>query len=175
MLIESTVIPLPSEIVMIPAGYLVYQNKMNFCVVILMGVLGSLLGSVITFLLSLTLGRRFLFRYGKYFFLKSEKLLLMEKIFQRYGTHSIFYSRLLPVARHLISIPAGIGRMNFVRFCLTTAIGSLIWVFILTCIGYLCGDGNSEVFKIVNIVIISIVVISVGFSFVWINRKSASL
>ena len=147
MTIESSFIPFPSEIVMIPAGFMAARGEFfpgehawgAFCLAVVCGITGSLLGAWINYGLSFKLGRPFLYRWGKYFFLPSEKLDRAERLFREYGEVTTFVCRLIPVVRQLISIPAGISRMHFGRFSLFTGTGAGLWVTILASIGYWFG------------------------------------
>ena len=149
MTVESSFIPFPSEIVMIPAGFMAARGEffpgdslMGAAILaVACGIAGSLLGAWINYFLSLKLGRPFLYRWGRYFFLDSEKLNRAEQLFRDYGEVATFTCRLIPVVRQLISIPAGISRMHFGRFTLFTGAGAGIWVVILTALGY--GFGRS--------------------------------
>lgn len=135
MAMESSIFPVPSEVVMPPAGFLAAQGKMNFWGAILAGTAGSWLGSAITYAVSRWAGRPFIVKFGRYFFCPPEKLERAERFLARYEAGGIFFARLLPVVRHLISIPAGIVRMPFGKFSLMTIIGSFIWCTILTWYG----------------------------------------
>jgi membrane protein DedA with SNARE-associated domain len=146
MAIESSFIPLPSEIIIPPAGYLVYKNEMNFYLVIISGTLGSLIGALANYYISLVLGRPFLVKYGKYFFISNKRLFYIEKYFKSHGEITTFIGRLLPGVRHYISIPAGLGKMNIIKFISYTLLGAGIWVIILTYVGYFIG-GNLELLK----------------------------
>ena len=147
MAIESSFIPFPSEIVMIPAGFMAARSEfypshsvgMAVFLAIFCGILGSLLGAWLNYFLSVKLGRAFLHRWGRCFFLAPDKLDRSEELFRRYGEVTTFVCRLIPVIRQLISIPAGISRMHFGRFTFFTGIGAGIWVVILTCLGYWFG------------------------------------
>lgn len=146
MAIESSFIPLPSEVIMIPAGFLAYRGALTFgipipdmIISILVGTIGSLAGAFFNYYLSLFLGRPILYRYGKYFFLKPKLLERSEEIFREYGDISTFVCRLLPALRHLISIPAGLSRMKINRFSFFTLLGAFIWCIILTLVGYYLG------------------------------------
>ena len=135
MAMESSIFPVPSEVVIPPAAFLAAQGKMNFWGVVAAGTVGSYLGSAITYWISRVLGRPILMRYGKYFLLGPDKLERAEVWLARYEAGGIFFARLLPVIRHLISIPAGIVRMNFTVFSIMTTIGSAIWCYILALLG----------------------------------------
>ena len=147
MAIESSVIPLPSEIVMLPAGALAAQGKMNLWSAIAAGTLGSLAGSLANYYFALYVGRAFLLRYGKFFFLPPDKFEWAEKEWKRHGEMTTFVCRLLPVIRHLISIPAGLARMDLMRFCIWTTAGAGLWVTILTLVGYYFGDNALDLWK----------------------------
>ena len=139
MTIESSFIPFPSEVVMPPAGYLIHEGQMSWFWVIAAGTFGSLLGAWINYGLGLWLGRPFFLKYGRYLLVSPESLEKGETLFKKHGEILTFICRLLPVIRQLISLPAGISRMNFLRFTLYTGLGAGIWVFILTWIGYQVG------------------------------------
>jgi membrane protein DedA with SNARE-associated domain len=147
MTVESSFIPFPSEIVMFPAGFMAARGEFfpgdhamgALVLAIACGVAGSLLGAWINYLLSLKLGRPFLHRWGKYFFLAPQKLDRAEQVFREYGDITTFVCRLIPVVRQLISIPAGISRMHFGRFTLFTGAGAGLWVALLAAIGYWFG------------------------------------
>ena len=144
MTVESSFIPFPSEIVMIPAGFMAARGEffpggsfMGAAILaVCCGIAGSLLGACINYFLSLKMGRPFLYRWGKYFFLDEGKLNRAEQLFRDYGEVMTFACRLIPVVRQLISIPAGIARMHFGRFLLFTGAGAGIWVVLLTALGY---------------------------------------
>lgn len=135
MAMESSVIPVPSEIVIPPAAFLAAQGHLSFAGVVLAGTLGSYLGAAISYWISRWLGRAIIFRFGKYFFLGPEKLERAEIWLERYEAGGVFFARLLPVIRHLISIPAGIVRMNFWIFSVATILGSAIWCGVLAFLG----------------------------------------
>lgn len=147
MTVESSFIPFPSEIVMIPAGFMAARGEFfpgdsvwaAVLLAITCGIVGSLAGAWINYFLSLQLGRPFLHRYGKYFFVAPEKLERAEELFRKYGDATTFICRLIPVVRQLISIPAGVSRMNIWRFSAFTGAGAGIWVIILTFMGYWFG------------------------------------
>jgi membrane protein DedA with SNARE-associated domain len=135
MAMESSIFPVPSEVVMPPAAFLAAQGKLSLWGVIFAGTFGSWLGSAITYSVSRWLGRPFVEKFGKYFFVSLEKLDRAERFMARYEAGGIFFARLLPVVRHLISIPAGIVRMDFGKFSLMTVVGSFIWCSILSWYG----------------------------------------
>lgn len=135
MAMESSILPVPSEIVIPPAAFLAAQGNLSFAGVILAGTLGSYLGAAITYWVSRLVGRPVIIRFGRYFFVPPDKLERAEIWLARYEAGGVFFARLLPVIRHLISIPAGIVRMNFGIFSMVTIIGSAIWCAVLAYLG----------------------------------------
>jgi membrane protein DedA with SNARE-associated domain len=135
MAMESSIFPVPSEIVIPPAAFLAAQGKLSFTGVVLAGVLGSYLGSAITYWASRLIGRPLIVKYGRFVLLNPKKLEQAEHWLARYEAGGVFFARLLPVVRHLISIPAGIVRMNFGLFSLMTIAGSALWCWILAYLG----------------------------------------
>jgi membrane protein DedA with SNARE-associated domain len=135
MAMESSIFPVPSEIVIPPAAFLAAQGKLSFTGVVLAGTIGSYLGSAITYWASRLIGRPLIVKYGRFVFLTPKKLERAEHWLARYEAGGIFFARLLPVVRHLISIPAGIVRMNFAIFSVMTIVGSAIWCYILAYLG----------------------------------------
>ncbi|HEU5047378.1 MAG TPA: DedA family protein [Rickettsiales bacterium] len=144
--LESTFVPLPAEVTMIPAGYLASQGEMNGIVVLLTAILGSLAGSLANYYIAYHYGRRFLYAYGKYMFFSHERMEKLDGFFARHGEISTLTGRLVPGLRHFISFPAGLGRMNVKKFSLYTAVGAGVWMAILIMIGYLIG-GNKALVK----------------------------
>lgn len=146
MSIESSFIPFPSEIVLIPAGYLAAQGQMSIFFIMASALGGSLIGAYVNYYLALKLGRKILIRYGKYFFISENVIEKMDNYFEKHGHISTFIGRLLPGIRQLISIPAGLARMNLVVFSIYTALGASIWAFILVILGYFIGE-NQELLE----------------------------
>jgi len=142
MFLESTFFPFPSEIIMIPAGYLAYQGEMNVYLVVLVGIFGSVVGALFNYYLAMYFGRAFILRYGKYFFIKEETLDKLEAFFIKHGELSTFNGRLIPGIRQLISLPAGLARMNIATFSFYSALGAGIWVIVLVALGYLLGSNE---------------------------------
>jgi membrane protein DedA with SNARE-associated domain len=135
MAMESSIIPVPSEIVMPPAAFWAAQGRMSMAGVILAGTAGSYFGSALNYWISRWVGQPVLLKYGRYFLLPPKKLQLAEDWVLRFGTPGIFAARLLPVVRHLISIPAGALKMPFGRFSVATIIGAGLWCGILSWFG----------------------------------------
>jgi membrane protein DedA with SNARE-associated domain len=147
MAIESSFIPFPSEVIMIPAGFLAYRGELStgspwvdLVIVVACGTLGSLAGAYVNYSLAYWLGRPVLYRYGKFVFLSHSTLDRAEEIFNKYGDITTFVCRLIPAIRQLISIPAGLARMPLLRFSFFTALGAGIWSAILAAIGFYFGS-----------------------------------
>lgn len=173
MLIESCLIPLPSEITMPFAGSLVASGKFNLFFVALAGGLGNLAGSLIAYALGYwgeeTFVHQFIKKYGKYFFISEKELVHSEKWFRKYGEVIVFASRLLPAVRTYISLPAGIAKMNIKRFIIYTFAGSFIWSLILAYIGVLLGENWEKIhvyFQKFDLVIVVAAVVAVIF-YIW--------
>jgi membrane protein DedA with SNARE-associated domain len=162
MSLESSFVPFPSEIVLVPAGYLAANGEMSISMIMLSSLSGSMLGSFINYFLALRLGRKFLKRYGKYVFIKEHTLDKMDQYFKRHGHISTFIGRLIPGVRQLISIPAGLSKMNLSVFSIYTALGAGIWAFVLTMLGYFVGE-NQELLdlylKQITIVVMVVLVL----------------
>ena len=152
MTVESSFIPFPSEVVMIPAGFLAARGEFFPAgmtwpaagAAVALGVAGSLLGAYINYFLALKLGRPFLYRWGKYVLLPPHKLERAEEVFLEYGDITTFVCRLIPVIRQLISLPAGVARMPVGRFSLLTGAGAGSWVLFLTAVGFTLGHQTRE-------------------------------
>ncbi len=142
MFLESTLVPLPSELVMIPAGIAASSGVMNIYFALLAGILGNVAGAVFSYYLAASIGRTILFRVGKYFFVKAETIIRIEKFFESHGHISILVGRLLPGFRHFISVTAGVAKMDIRLFVIYTAIGSTIWNAILIFLGFFIGTNQ---------------------------------
>ena len=141
MAIESSVIPLPSELVVPPAAYKAAAGELNIYLVVFFSTLGALIGSIINYFLAIFIGRPIVYkfansRFGHMLMIDEAAVVKTEAFFDRNGAISIFTGRLIPGVRHLISIPAGLARMNFTKFVLYTTIGAALWNIILASIGY---------------------------------------
>lgn len=160
MTIESSFIPFPSEIVLIPAGYLASKGDMNIFMIMFSALSGSMSGAFINYYLALFLGRKILKKYGKYFFINENALQKMDDYFAKHGHISTFIGRLVPGIRQLISIPAGLARMNLVVFSIFTALGASLWALILVALGYMIGE-NQELLEnyLKQITIITIIIL----------------
>lgn len=173
MAMESSIIPVPSELVMPPAGYLAHQGEMNIWIAILMGTVGSLAGAYANYFTAKWLGRPLVLKYGKYVWITEEKFAKVESFFLKHGEISTFIGRLLPVIRHLISIPAGIAKMNHLRFSMYTLVGAGLWCTILAWIGYFIGKEQALIMQysrqaVIGVVLFSAVLIAV---YVWRQKK----
>ncbi|MBI2649788.1 DedA family protein [Candidatus Woesearchaeota archaeon] len=140
MALESMVAPVPSEVVMPFAGYLVLQGRFDFWIAVLVSGLGSVFGSLMSYYMGAYLGRPFALKFGKYLLLEEEHLEWTEKWFRNQGEKTIFISRFVPVVRHLISIPAGMAKMRMRKFLVYTFAGAAIWNFILLYAGFKLGE-----------------------------------
>ena len=152
MAIESSFIPFPSEVVMIPAGFLAARGELGLgspvtalAVAIAVGVAGSLAGAFVNYYLALWVGKPFLEKYGKYFFLKPAALERACEVFNRYGAATTFVCRMVPAIRQLISIPAGIAKMPLGSFTLFTGLGAGVWTAILAFVGYGLGRSAGDI------------------------------
>jgi membrane protein DedA with SNARE-associated domain len=173
MAMESSVIPVPSELVMPPAGYWAAAGKMNMVIAIICGTMGSLVGAYANYFAARYLGRPLLLKYGRYVWITEEKFARVETFFHKHGEISTFIGRLLPVVRHLISLPAGLAGMHHWKFSLYTLLGAGIWCTVLTLIGYVIGENQQLIVKyshqaVIGVVIFSAVLIAV---YVWRHKK----
>ncbi|MEI6347957.1 MAG: DedA family protein [Bacteroidota bacterium] len=166
MMLESMVFPVPSEAVMPFAGFLIVDGQLSFFGVIFAATLGSIVGSLLSYAMGYYGGKPFILKFGKYLLLDSHDLDITERFFQKYGSLTIFIGRFIPIIRHLISIPAGIGKMNLVKFSLYTIVGAAIWNSFLTYVGFKLKSNWEEVMKYshtIDIVVIILFVIVVGY------------
>ena len=170
MAIESACVPLPSEVIMPFAGYLVAQGRFTMLGVTLAGALGCLVGSVVAYAVGALGGRGFIEKYGKYILISHHDLAIADNFFNKYGSGAIFFSRLLPVVRTFISLPAGIAKMNFSKFTVYSFLGSVPWSFGLAYLGKIMGDNWDTLgvyFHRFDFVIVIIILIGV----VWYVRR----
>ena len=184
MAVESSILPLPSELVMPPAGYFAAKGEMNFVLAIACGVLGSMLGALANYGLALWLGRAFFLRLGKYVLITERALDRSERYFAAHGEISTFLGRMLPVVRHLISIPAGVARMRLGRFVLFTGLGALVWCSILSWIGWFIGRREDVILEVLNqeasryagraVLIVLPVLAAIAAVYIWWYRRRAA-
>jgi membrane protein DedA with SNARE-associated domain len=137
MTLESALIPIPSEVVIPFAGFLAYMGEMNIWLIVLVSSLANVTGSIIAYEVGQYLGRGFIEKYGKYVLLNMGHLQLIERWFDKYGSLTVLFCRMLPLVRTVNALPAGMGKMNFPKFCLFTFIGSIPWNLALVFVGYL--------------------------------------
>ncbi len=177
MAMESSVIPVPSELVMPPAGYLAFQGRMNLPAVVLCGTLGSLVGAYVNYFVSRYLGRPLILRYGRYVLIPPDKFERVERFFLKHGEISTFIGRLLPVVRHLISIPAGLSGMGHLKFSLYTLAGAGIWCSILAGIGYVIGENQQLIMQYSHRALAWVVLFSIALvtAYTWWHRRSRSI
>lgn len=176
MAIESACVPLPSEIIMPFAGYLVFAGQFSLLGAATMGAIGCNLGSTLAYLIAAKGGRKAIERWGAYVLIRPAELAKAEQFFARYGSMAVFVSRLLPVIRTFIAFPAGLARMPMVKFQVYTFLGSWPWCFALAYIGYLLGERwHSDptfrrLFHQFDAVILLALVVACGW-FVWSRRR----
>jgi membrane protein DedA with SNARE-associated domain len=176
MTIESSFIPFPSEVVIPPAAYLSSKGDMNIFLVIIFGILGSQVGALINYFLAYYLGRVAIYglastRFAKICMITPEKIQKSEEYFNKYGSVSTFIGRLIPVVRQLISIPAGLAKMNIFYFLLYTTIGATIWVTILALLGYYFGENQDLIFLYSKEIGIAITVVLIIIIVLYILKK----
>jgi membrane protein DedA with SNARE-associated domain len=171
--IESTFIPIPAEITLIPAGYLVQKGEMNGLLVWIASTLGTIGGSIVNYYIAYFFGRKLFINKGKYFFMNEKKLQTIERFFKNHGAVSTFTGRLLPGVKHFISFPAGLAKMDKRIFISYTAAGGAIWCAVLITLGYYIGENEhliKKYLKQVNFALVVLVSAAIAF-YIW--RKSS--
>lgn len=175
--LESTFLPIPSEITMVPAGYLVYQKKMDFFMVLISSILGTVGGALLNYVIARKYGRPLIEKYKKYFFLNDRRIQKIEVFFEKHGEISTFTGRLLPAVRHFISMPAGIAKMNINKFIAYTSLGGGLWMLALIGVGYYIGDNEELVRvtlkKVLGVIAVASVLLVMGYLY-YQKRKSKS-
>ena len=166
MFLESSFFPFPSEVVMIPAGYLASKGEMNLFLAILSGIAGSIAGAWFNYLIAYKLGRAALLK-----FLKEHHLEKLEKFFERHGEISTFNGRLIPGIRQYISFPAGLAKMHPVKFTVFTALGAGVWILILTFLGYFIGENSELIHKYIKEITIFTLIFITVFTFIYLKLK----
>jgi membrane protein DedA with SNARE-associated domain len=145
MTLESSFLPFPSEIVMIPAGYLISQNALHPFITLFAASSGCITGAMINYTLSYFLGRRLVIKYGKYFLIQEKHIIKAEKFVKEHGSAATFIARLIPGIRQMMSIPAGLMRMNLKPFIFYTFLGASIWNITLLLVGYFIGNNENMI------------------------------
>ena len=175
MALESAGILIPSEVIMPFSGFLVFTGEFNFWLTVLCGAAGNLLGSMAAYWIGYAGGRPLIEKYGKYILISGRDLNLADSWFKRYGQATVFFSRLLPIVRTLISFPAGIAKMNFKKFSFYTVLGSLPWSLALTYIGLALGENWQSLkiyFEKFDVVIAGLIVAGIVW---WVRRHFSQL
>jgi membrane protein DedA with SNARE-associated domain len=170
MAIESAAVPLPSEIIMPFAGFLVEGGRFNLWGLSVAGAIGSVIGSWVTYALGYYGGRPLIVKYGRYVLITEHDLELTERFFQKFGKLSSFFGRILPIVRTFISIPAGIGKVPFWSFTFYTFVGSLIWSYFLAWLGWKLGENWHSLESYFRKFDLLIGVLIIGFIIYWIRR-----
>jgi len=166
MVMESMVFPIPSEAVMPFAGFLIAESKFTFTLVILFSTTGSIVGSLLSYWIGRYGGKPFIDRFGKFLLLNQDDLTATEIFFKKYGEATIFICRFIPVVRHLISIPAGTGRMNLLKFSIYTIVGAGMWnAFLAVCGFYLRKNWETVMHysRYVDIAVIALLVLGMAY------------
>jgi membrane protein DedA with SNARE-associated domain len=176
MALESSILPVPSELVMPPAGYWAAKGQMSFPIALLCGVLGSIIGALANYYGAQLIGRPLIQRYGKYILLSEKNLLRSERFFAEHGEISTLIGRLFPVIRHLISIPAGLHRMPLPKFILYTGVGAAVWCAILTYIGYFLGQHegvlrNDEIHRYTTWALLALIPLTFVLILIYVLRR----
>ena len=169
MFLESSFFPFPSEVAMIPAGYLAKEGKMIFVIAWFVGTAGSLFGAIFNYYLCYFFGRELILKYGKFIGINEEKMSKFEDFFNKHGEISTFNSRLIPGIRQYISLPAGLAKMNIFKFCIFTTLGAGIWVGVLLCVGYFLGTNYDH--KALTQIIIAIIFVIIIFTLFYIYKN----
>jgi len=168
MFLESTFFPFPSEVIMIPAGYLISQGEMSFMLVMVMSVLGSISGAWVNYYIAVRFGRKMLLKI-----ISEVKLRKVESFFEKHGPISTFNGRLIPIVRQYISFPAGLAKMNPLKFTIYTAAGSIVWSLILVSLGYFLGQNQDLLDKYIKEVILIILLFVVILTVIYSHYKKS--
>lgn len=173
MAMENACIPIPSELILGFSGYLIFAEKMTFTGATIAGMIGGMIGSIFAYLVGSRGGRKFVDKYGKYFLIKKSHVDLAQKWFDKYGIRAVFFSRMLPVVRTFISLPAGFARVNFKAFLFYTFAGSLPWTMLILFAGMKFGESWKYLLEIghtASILFVIICVLIIGIIY-WRHRK----
>jgi membrane protein DedA with SNARE-associated domain len=173
MALESACIPIPSEVTMPVAGLLAAEGRLSFLAVGLIGAAANLSGSAAAYLVGAAGGRPLLEKYGRFLLIKRHDLERADRWFEKRGDSAVFFSRLLPVVRTFISLPAGVSRMSFLRFSLLTFLGSLPWCFALAWAGFLLGDNWKRILPFIEPVSYAMAILLVILIAIWFVRRAS--
>ena len=171
MAMENACIPIPSELILGFAGYLIFAERMTFTGAIIAGMVGGMLGSIFAYLIGSTKGREFVDKYGKYFLIKKSHVDLAQNWFDKYGIKAVFFSRMLPVVRTFISLPAGFAHVNLKQFLFYTFLGSLPWTALILFAGMKLGESWKYLLEIGHEASIVFIVVFFIIIFLWYFKK----
>ena len=174
MAMENACIPIPSELILGFAGYLIFADQMTFTGAMTAGMIGGMVGSIFAYLVGSYGGRKFVDKYGKYFLIKKSHVDLAQRWFDKYGIRAVFFSRMLPVVRTFISLPAGFARVNFKAFLFYTFAGSLPWTALILYLGVLFGENWKKLLELgheASIIVVVLILAAVAF-YVYKKKKN---
>ncbi len=163
--VEGTFVPIPNEVTLIPAGYLVAKGSFDLWTTLAVSIMGNLVGSLVSYYIALKYGRMLVSKYGKYVMFSEEKLKVVEAFFVKHGSFSVFIGRIMPGIKHFISFPAGLGKMDLVKFSIYTGAGGALWVTVLIFLGYFIGNSEDTIaqyLSVLNWVVIIGCVLGIG-------------
>ena len=174
MALENACIPIPSELILGFAGYMIYAGRMTFTMAMVAGMVGGMLGSYFAYCVGHYGGRPFVDKYGKYFFVKKSHVDIAQEWFDKYGIKAVFFSRMLPVVRTFISLPAGFAHVDMKKFFFYTFIGSLPWTALILFIGMMLGEGWKVMMEVgheISLAVAAVIVIICVVLYVQYKRK----
>ncbi len=174
MAMENACIPIPSELILGFAGYLIFADQMTFTGAMTAGMIGGMVGSIFAYLVGSYGGRKFVDKYGKYFLIKKSHVDLAQRWFDKYGIRAVFFSRMLPVVRTFISLPAGFARVNFKAFLFYTFAGSLPWTALILYLGVLFGENWKKLLELgheASIIVVVLILAAIAF-YVYKKKKN---
>lgn len=174
MALENACIPIPSELILGFAGYLIFAGQMEFFHATVAGMIGGMLGSIITYYIGAHGGRPFVDKYGKYFFMKKSHVDTAQRWFDKYGIKAVFFSRMLPVVRTFISLPAGFARVDMKKFITYTFLGSLPWTMLILYIGWVLGENWKTMLAVgheISLIFCVVIVVICAYYYIRWKRK----